>query len=422
MPDSPGTLSARAEAERARADAARAKAEAVWAKAEADRMLAEAQAAAAEAHKHQAELVQAKSRHDAEELQRQEELSKRRAELAAAAEKVAEDAEKAKRAAAKAKALEAETKQSMERLAAERRVAEAAAAVVEEARAVAATQKAKLDEELAARERRVREENDALELRRAKILAEAEIAEAATRAALEQDRRSKELREAAMTERKKVADELHAARVEAETSRAWVRKQQEELTARMRAASSSPSPSLSPGLSGRGGSSPGLFRGSADRGDALQRLLRPPLGLSGLRGGSSGDRGGGRRRRRRRRGGFVVAESVADPARAVARVPGVGRVAVPVRDSLERSGCGLPGGRGLVARGVSEARTEVLPYLRTFVDCNSRKKILVLSFIRRVESIAADVFTQLSPACTSFWYQIPRSLACFDRSAIAPLA
>ena len=48
------------------------------------------------------------------------------------------------------------------------------------------------------------------------------------------------LKEAALTERKKVSDELHAARVEAETSRAWVRRQQEELTQRMRAASSSP--------------------------------------------------------------------------------------------------------------------------------------------------------------------------------------
>ena len=81
-----------------------------------------------------------------------------------------------------------------------------------------------------------------------------------------------------MTERKRVSDELRAARAEAETSRAWVRRQQEELTRRMRNASASPSPGrLTPPGAGRGGdgrrSSP--FPGSATS------LLRPPPSLGG---------------------------------------------------------------------------------------------------------------------------------------------
>jgi hypothetical protein len=90
------------------------------------------------------------------------------------------------------------------------------------------------------REARVREESEALETRRAAVHAEAATAERVTRAAADAEARTRDLKDAATAERKKVSDELHAARVEAEASRAWVRRQQEDLTYRMRAASVSP--------------------------------------------------------------------------------------------------------------------------------------------------------------------------------------
>ena len=151
--------------------------------------------------------------------------------------------------------------------------------VLQNERRDAERERNKLDERLRERERNVREAAEALDAKRRAVEQEAAAAARASEAAADAERRSKELKEAAQTERKKVSDELHAARVEAETSRAWVRRQQEELTQRMRAASTSPrSVSLS-----RGGGTPGSV-GSVGSLDARAAQAARTAGLSGLTG------------------------------------------------------------------------------------------------------------------------------------------
>ena len=76
------------------------------------------------------------------------------------------------------------------------------------------------------------------------------------------------MKETATNERKKVSDELHAARVEAEASSAWMRKQQEELTHRMMAASVSPTYAHDPNP-------------RQQHVGAVHQILRPPVSLPG---------------------------------------------------------------------------------------------------------------------------------------------
>ena len=80
-----------------------------------------------------------------------------------------------------------------------------------------------------------------------------------------------------------MSDELHAARVEAETSRAWVRRQQEELTQRMRAASSSPRAGSIGALRRARAGPPGSV-GSVGSVDARATAAAKAAGLSGLSG------------------------------------------------------------------------------------------------------------------------------------------
>ena len=123
----------------------------------------------------------------------------------------------------------------------------------------------------------------ALEAKRLAVEAEAAAAARASEAAAEEQRRSAQLKEAALTERKKVTDELHAARVEAETSRAWVRRQQEELTQRMRAATSSPRSASIGSQSWNVAGTPGSA-GSVGSVDARAAAAARAAGLSGLSG------------------------------------------------------------------------------------------------------------------------------------------
>ena len=154
-------------------------------------------------------------------------------------------------------------------------------------------ERAKLDERLRERERDVLEATDALEAKRAAVEQEAAAAARASVAAADAEARSKELKQAAMTERKKVSDELHQARVEAETSRAWVRRQQEELTRRMRAASVLPRSASSSLLSRGAPYTPGSA-GSVgsmsvdDAGSARAAAAARVAGLYGLTGMGGG--------------------------------------------------------------------------------------------------------------------------------------